>query len=332
MPNPDPLGEAVRRRDFVKAVAGSAAFWPLGTRAQTGKLPTIGFLGTVTPSTWPYEAFDRRLRELGWIEGKTVRIDYRWAGGNVERISAYAAEFVQAKVSVIVTGGNGVAAVKQATSTIPIVFAMAVDPVGSGFVESLSHPRGNVTGLSLQGPDVASKRLELLREVTPNRHRLGILVNVTYPATEKELAQVQTAAEALGFNTVVLSVRRTEDIAPALDSIGDRADTLYVISEALIHSNLPVICALALGARLPMIYGSVDAARAGALLSYGPSMSDLLGRAADMTNMILHGKKPADIPVEQPTKFELVINLKTAKALGLTIPHNLLVLADEVIE
>ena len=306
--------------------------WPLAIRAQqTGKLPTIGFLGTVTPSTWPYEAFDRRLRELGWIDGKTIRIDYRWASGNAERISAYAAEFVHAKVSVIVTGGNGVAAVKQATSTIPTVFAMAVDPVGSGFVDSLSHPGGNVTGLSLQGPDLAGKRLELLRKVAPNRHRLAVLVNVTYPAAEKELAQVQTAAEALGFKTVVLSIRRTEDIAPAFDRIGD-ADTLYVITEALIHSNLAAICALALGAHLPTIYGDADAARAGALLSYGPSFPDLLRRTADMTDMILHGEKPGDIPVEQPTKFELMINLKTARVLGLTVPDKLLALADEVIE
>ena len=323
----------MRRRDFVKAIAGSAALWPLATRAQeTRKLPTIGFLGTVTSSTWPYEAFDRRLRELGWIDGKTARIDCRWAAGDVERISAYAAEFVRANVSVIVTGGNGVAAVKQATSTIPIVFAMAVDPVGSGFVDSLSHPGRNVTGLSLQGPDLAGKRLELLREVAPNRHRLGVLVNVAYPAAEKELAQAQIAAEALGFEAAVLSIRRTEDIVPAFDKIGDRADTLYVISEALVHSNLAVISALALAAHLPTIYGDADAARAGALLSYGPSMRDMLRRTAEITDMILNGKKPADIPVEQPTKFELAINLKTAKALGLTIPESFLVRADEVIE
>jgi putative tryptophan/tyrosine transport system substrate-binding protein len=323
----------MRRRNFVKAIAGSVALWPLAIRAQqTGKLPTIGFLGTVTPSTWPYEAFDQRLRELGWIDGKTIRIDYRWAAGNAERISTYAAEFAHANVAVIVTGGNGVAAVKQATSTIPIVFAMAVDPVGSGFVDSLSHPGGNVTGLSLQGPDLAGKRLELLRKVAPNRHRLGVLVNVTYPAAKKELAQVQTAAEALGFKTAVLSIRRTEDIAPAFDKVGDRADTLYVIAEALVHSHLAAISALALGAHLPTIYGDADAARAGALLSYGPSMPDMLRRTADMTDMILHGKKPADIPVEQPTKFEFMINLKTAKALGLTVPPTLLALADEVIE
>jgi putative tryptophan/tyrosine transport system substrate-binding protein len=323
----------MRRRDFVKAIAGSATLWPLTTRAQeTGKLPTIGFLGTVTPSTWPYEAFDRRLRELGWIDGKTVRVDYRWAAGNAERISAYAAEFVHANVSVIVTGGNGVAAVKQATSTIPIVFAMAVDPVGSGFVDSLSHPGGNVTGLSLEGPDLAGKRLELLREVAPNRHRVGVLVNVAYPAAKKELAQVQTAAEALGFETIVLSIRRAEDIAAAFDSIGDRADTLYVIAEALVHSNLAAISARALGAHLPSIYGDADAARVGALLSYGPSFPDLLRRAADITDMILHDRKPADIPVEQPTKFELMVNLKTAKALGVTVPPMLLTFADEVIE
>jgi putative tryptophan/tyrosine transport system substrate-binding protein len=323
----------MRRRDFVKGIAGSAALWPLATLAQqTGNLPTVGFLGTVTPSTWPYEAFDQRLRELGWIDGKTIRIDYRWAAGSAERIRAYAAEFAHAKVSIIVTGGNGVAAVKQATSTIPIVFAMAVDPVGSGFVESLSHPGGNVTGLSLEGPDLAGKRLELLRKVAPNRHRLGVLVNITYPAAEKELAQVQSAAAALGFQTAVLSIRRAEDIAPAFDNIGDRADTLYVITEALIHTNIAAISALALGAHLPTIYGDADAARAGALLSYGPSFPDLLRRTAEMTDMILRGKKPADIPVEQPTKFVLMINLKTAKALGLTVPPTLVALADEVIE
>jgi putative tryptophan/tyrosine transport system substrate-binding protein len=333
MPNPDLLGDAVRRRDFVKAIAGSVALWPLAIRAQqTGRLPTIGFLGTVTPSTWPWEAFERRLRELGWIDGKTVRIDCRWAAGNTERISAYAAEFVHGNVSVIVTGGNGVAAVKQATSTIPIVFAMAVDPVGSGFVDSLSHPGGNVTGLSLEGPDLAGKRLELLREVAPNRHRLGVLVNVTYPAAEKELAEVQTAAKALGFQTTVLSIRKSEDIAPTFDKITDRVDTLYVIAEALVHSNLAAISALALGAHLPSVYGDADAARVGALLSYGPSMPDMLRRTADMTDMILHGKKPADIPVEQPIKFEFMINLKTAKALGLTVPSALVALADDVVE
>jgi putative tryptophan/tyrosine transport system substrate-binding protein len=323
----------MRRREFITLLGGGAAAWPLAARAQQpSKLPTIGFLGTVTSSTWPYEAFDRRLRELGWIDGKTVRIDYRWAAGNAERISAYAAEFVHSNVSIIVTGGNAVAAVKQATSTIPVVFAMAVDPVGSGFVDSLSHPGGNVTGLSLQGPDVAGKRLELLREVVPNRHRLGVLVNATYPAAEKELAQVQTAAEALGFKTAVQSIGRTEDIAPAIDNIRDRADMLYVISEALVHSNLAAISALALGAHLPTIYGDADATRAGALLSYGPSMRDMLRRSADMTDMILRGKKPADIPVEQPTKFEFTINLKTAKALDLAVPPTLLALADEVIE
>jgi putative tryptophan/tyrosine transport system substrate-binding protein len=323
----------MRRREFIAALGIAAAAWPRAVRAQqTGKLPTIGVLATTTPSGWPHEAFDLRLRELGWIDGKTIGIDYRWPGGNAERISAYAAEFVRAKVSVIVTGGNGVAAVKQATSTIPIVFAVALDPVGSGFVASLSHPGGNVTGLSLEGPDLAGKRLELLGEVAPNRHRLGVLVNVTYPAAEKELAQTQIAAAALGFKTVVLGIRRAEDIAPAFDGIGDRADTLYVIEEALVHSNLPAINALALSGHLPTIFGLAEAARAGALLSYGPSFPDLLRRAADMTDKILRGTKPGDIPVEQPTKFELVINLKTAKALGLEVPMHIQQLADEVIE
>jgi putative tryptophan/tyrosine transport system substrate-binding protein len=322
----------VKRRDFIVVLGGAAAAWPFAARAQSTKNPTIGFLGTVTPSAWPYEAFDQRLRELGWIDGKTVAIDIRWAGGNAERINAYAAEFVRAKVAVIVTGGNSVAAVKQATSTIPIVFAVAADPLGGGFVDNLSHPGGNVTGLSLQGPDVAGKRLDMLRMIVPNLHRVAILVDVTYPASKNELESCQAAAQTMGLETAILEIRQAADIEPAMASLHDKADALYVVADALTSANHNRISALALGARLPTIFGTNEEMNASGLMAYGPNLPDLFRRAAEMVDKILRGTKPGDIPVEQPTKFIFVINMTTAKALGLTVPPTLLALADEVIE
>lgn len=322
----------MRRRDFIRVIGGIAAAWPLAARAQQAKLPTIGFLGTVKQSAWPIEAFDKRLRELGWIEGQTITIEYRWAEGSGERITAFVAEFVRTKVDVIVTGGNAVSAAKQATSTIPIVFAVAVDPVGSGFVDSLARPGSNVTGLSLQSPELVGKRLELLRTTVPGQRRLAVMANVGYPAAKHELAQVQAAAEALGFEVVVLEIRRAEDIKPAFDNLKDRADVLYVADDALVASNTDRINTLALGARLPTLFGTRRGTQAGSLLSYGPSLPDLFRRAAELVDKILHGTKPSDIPVEEPSKFELVINLKTAAVLGIEVPHSLLVLADEVIE
>jgi putative ABC transport system substrate-binding protein len=322
----------MKRREVIRLLGGAAA-WPLAARAQQpGKLPTLGFLGTVTRSTWPIEAFAQRLQELGWIDGRTITVDYRWADGHADRIVEFATEFVRSKVDLIVTGGNAVATAKQATSTIPIVFAVAVDPLGSGFVDSLAHPGGNVTGLSLQGPEVAGKRLELLREIAPGRRRLAIMVNVGYVAANKELAQVQSAAAALGFDTVVLEIHRAEDIAPAFDGLKERADALYVVAEALLSSNGRRINTLALGERMPTIFGTREGMQDGGLISYGPSMAPLFRRAAEFADKILRGTKPGDIPVEQPTKFELIVNLTTAKALGLTIPPNLLAVADEVIE
>ena len=323
----------MRRREFISLLGGAVVTRPLAARAQQpAKLPTLGFLGTVTQSTWPVELFARRLQELGWIDGRTITVEYRWADGHADRIIEFAAEFVRSKVNLIVTGGNAVAAAKQATSTIPIVFAVAVDPVGSGFVDSLSRPGGNVTGLSLQGPDLAGKRLELLREIVPGRRRLAIMVNVGYVAAKTELAQVQSAAAALGFDTVLLEIRRVEDIGPAFDGLSERADALYVVTEALVSSNGLRINTLALGARMPTVFGTREGIQAGGLISYGPDLPALFRRAAEFADKILHGAKPGDIPVEQPTKFDLVINLTTAKALGLTIPPNLLAIADEVIE
>jgi putative tryptophan/tyrosine transport system substrate-binding protein len=324
----------MRRRDFIKVFSGAAVAWPLAVRAQqAGKLPTIGFVG-VDSTIWSplTAAFVGRLRELGWIEDRTIAIEYRWSEGRPERAAEIAAEFVHLKVDVIVTIGTAVPTIKQATSVIPIVFAIAADPVGGGFVASLARPGGNVTGLSLQANDTAGKRLELLRQVVPRLHQLAIMGNVSYPAAALEMREVQVTARALGLEVAPLEIRRAEDIAPTFAALKAQADALYVVQEALVSANRTRIITLALGARLPTSFLTRDHVQAGGLMSYGPSFPDQYRRAADLVDKILHGTKPGDIPVEQPTKFELVINLTTAKALGLEVPHNLLVLADEVIE
>jgi putative ABC transport system substrate-binding protein len=325
----------MRRREFIALLGGAAAVWPLAARAQQpGKLPTVGFLGVSTPSAWSHwvAAFGQRLRELGWIEGRTVAIEVRWAEGRGERFTEIAAEFVRLKVDVIVTAGSAVAAAKQATSVIPIVFAVANDPVGSGLVASLARPGGNVTGLSLQASDLAGKRLELLREVLPGLRRLAIMGNAGYAASMLEIGEVQAAARVLGLDIDVLEIRRAEDIAPAFGALKSGAQALYVCADALANANRTRINTLALGARLPTMHGLRDYLEAGGLMSYGPNVPDLFRRAGDYVDKILRGTKPGDLPVEQPTKFELVFNLITAKALGLTLSPMLLARADEVIE
>jgi ABC-type uncharacterized transport system substrate-binding protein len=323
----------MRRRDFITLLGGAAA-WPLAVRAQQAKMPVLGFLGTTSPSAWsrPVAAFEQRLRELGWIPGRTIIIDYRWTEGRNEQALAIAQSFVQRKVNIIVAGGNAVAAVKQATASIPIVFPVAVDPLGSGFVDSLSRPGGNVTGLSLQGADVASKRLQLLREVVPALRQLAIMVNVAYPAAKKELAECEATSRALGLEATLWELRRPEDIATAFDSLGGSAEALYVVSDALTNTHYARIATLASSARLPTIFGTTDSITSGGLMAYGPNLPDLFRRAGDYVDKILRGAKPGDIPVEQPTKFTFLINLTTAQALGLTVPQTLLALADEVIE
>ena len=322
------------RRAFITVLGGAAA-WPLAARAQqAGKVPTIGFLGTTTASAWgPWTAaFVQRLRELGWIEGRNLAIEYRWADGRTGRFTEIAAEFVRLKVDVIVTGGLSAVAVKQATSVIPIVFAVAADPVGTGLVASLVRPGGNVTGLSTQAPDLVGKRLELLREAVPELRRLAILANIGYPASVIEMSAVQAAAPTLGLEVVALEIQRAEDIAPAFEALKDRADALYVITDALVSTNRIRINTFTLAARLPTMHGVREYIEAGGLMSYGPNYPDLFRRAGDFVHKILHGAKPGDIPVEQPTKFDLVINVATAKALGLTVSPMLLARADEVIE
>jgi putative ABC transport system substrate-binding protein len=323
----------MRRREFITLVGG-ATVWPTAAQAQqAGKPPTIGFLGTTTASAWqPWTAaFVQRLRELGWIEGHNLAIEYRWAEARSERFGEIAAEFVRFKVDVIVTGGNAAVAVKQATSIVPIVFVLG-DPVGTGLVASLARPGGNVTGLTNQQPDLAGKRLEILREVVPSLRRLAILANVDYPFAMLEMAEVQTAGGTLGLDVANFEIRQAEDIAPAFEALKGRADALYVVDDALTVSNRTRINTLALAARLPTMCGTRAVVEAGGLMSYGPNFPDLFRRAGDFVDKILRGTKPVDIPIEQPTKFDLVINLTTAKALGLTMPESFLLRADEVIE
>ena len=325
----------MRRREFITLLGGAAAAWPLAARAQQrATLPTIGFLGPTTPDAWNQYVivFVRQLHELGWIEGRTVAIEYRWGEGRPERYAEIAAEFVQLNVAIIITSGVAVPLAKQATSAIPIVFAVANDPVGSGLVASLARPGGNVTGLSVQSPDLVGKRLDLLREVLPGLHRLAIMANVDYPAALLEMREVQEAGRLLGFDVHAFEIRRAEDIAPALEEIRGRADALYVCTDALVATHRVRINTIANAARLATMHSAREYVAVGGLISYGPSYLDLFRRAANYVDKILRGANPANLPIEQPTRFDFVINLTTAKTLGLTIPKSFLLRADEVIE
>jgi ABC-type uncharacterized transport system substrate-binding protein len=324
----------MRRRDVITLLGGAVAARPLSAARAQQNVPVIGFLGTTSPSAWRDQiaSFEQRLGELGWTSGRTITIEYRWTEGRNEQARAIAEAFVERKVDIIVAGGNAVAATMQATSSIPIVFPVAVDPLGSGFVASLSRPGGNVTGLSIQGTDVAGKRLQMLHEIVPALRRLAIMANVAYPAAGKELAECQAAARALGLDVTLMELREPEDIAATFNSLAGGAEALYVASDALTNTNYARIASLALSARIATIFGTTDSIRSGGLMAYGPNISDLFRRAGDYVDKILRGAKPADIPVEQATKYSLVINLATARALGLAASPTLLALADEVIE
>jgi putative ABC transport system substrate-binding protein len=325
----------MRRREFTVLLGGTAV-WSLAAHAQQpGKLPTIGFLGANTPSVqsqWT-AAFVQRLRELGWTEGRNIAIEYRWGEGRFDRSPEIFAEFVRLKVDVIVTHGTAnVLAAMHTTSVIPIVFAAISDPVGDNIVASLARPGGNVTGMSNQSTGLVGKRLELLREVVPNLRRLAILANAGSPSTLPEVRDIQTVAHTLGLEVMIPDIRQAEDITPAMEALKGRADAIYIQAEPLFNFNRVRINTLALSARLPTVVGFRPFADAGGLISYGPNFPDLFRRAAEYVDRILRGVKPGELPVQQPTKFELVINLKTAKALGLTIPVRLLARADVVIE
>jgi putative ABC transport system substrate-binding protein len=329
-------GMVMQRREFMALVGGAAAAWPLAARAQQSKkLPTIGYFSANTSavaSPWT-AAFVQRLRELGWIEDRTVAILYRYGEGTTEHTQAFVSEFVRLKVDVIVVHGEqNILAARQATSTIAIVFPLSSDPIGSGFVASLARPGGNLTGLSIQSTDLAGKRIELLREVVPGLHRFAILGNMASPANLLEINEVNAAARTLGMETSMLDVGRADEIVPAFKTLKVPLDALYVCASPFSNTNRIRINTLAAAARLPSMHGFREAVEAGALMSYGANFPDLFHRAAEFVDKILRGAKPANIPVEQPTRFDLVVNLTTAAALDLTIPETFLVRADEIIE
>ena len=322
----------LQRRDFITLLGGTAAAWPLAARAQQGaKLPTIAFLSSSASPTWD-AAFEQRLRELGWIEGRTVTLVHRLAQGHPERYPEILAEFVRLNVDVIVTSSTALPVAKQATSKIPIVFGMAQDPVGTGFVASLARPGGNVTGLSAQQADTAGKRVGFLREAVPSLRHLALMADLGDPGIRLEIGGVQAAAQELGLEVAMVDIRRTEDIAPAFDKLRGSAEALYVAADAVLNSNRTRVITWEHVGRLPTMHGLREDADAGGLMSYGPNAPDMWRRTAEIVDKILRGAKPADIPVAQPTKFELVVNLTTARAIGVALPSSLLAIADEVIE
>ena len=325
----------MKRREFIALMGGAAVAWPLAALAQQSGMRRVGFLGAATPSVasqW-VAAFVQRLKELGWVENQNLAIEYRWAEGRYERFAEIANEFVRLKVDVIMTWSGGpVIAAKQATTVIPIVFALQTDPVGTGLVASLSHPGGNVTGLSVEQTDTVGKRLDLLREIVPGLKRLAIMANVAGPGAVLEMAEVVAAAQTLGIEIVPSKIQKADDIAVAFDSFKGRAEALYISTDPLVFTNRIRINTLAQSARLPTMYSQREYVEAGGLVSYGANIPDLFRRSAEYVDKILRGAKPADLPVEEPIKFDLVINLTTAKALGLTIPQTLLHRADDVIE
>jgi ABC-type uncharacterized transport system substrate-binding protein len=318
-------------------LGGAAAAWPRAARAQQqrAKVPILGFLGSGTQSSDSQfvAAFGRRMRALGWIEGRDVTIEYRWGEGRADRFAELAAELVRLKADIVFTYGSSTsAAAKQATSVIPIVFTLVGDPVEIGLVASLARPGSNVTGVSNQSSDLGSKRLELLRDLLPSLRRIAVLVDVGNPSAVLDMGQVRTVAEALSLEVAIREIRRAEDVVSAFEGLGGHADALTIPPSALTFTNRFRINTLALGARLPTMYGSREYIEPGGLMSYGPNFPDLFRRAAELVDKVLRGAKPADIPVEQPIKFDLVINLIAAKALGLQIPDKLLATADEIME
>ncbi len=331
--------DQLRRREFI-TLLGGAAMWPLAARAQqqqAGKLPRIGFLGLTSPSDRPslLDAFRQGLRELGWVEGQNIVIDYRYAEGRVDRLPDLAADLVRLKVDLIVSlGTQGVTAAKNATETIPIVMIAVRDPVDTGLIASLARPGGNVTGVSgYAGLETVAKQLALLNETVPKIRRVAILSNPGNAYHQLAIRELNVAARSSGVQLQLLEARGPNEFDGAFAAMAkERVGALLVVSDVIFNNHRTRLADLAARSRLPAAYGVRESVEAGGLMSYGPSFLDLHRRAATYVDKILKGAKPADLPVEQPTKFELVINLKTAKALGLEVPPTLLARADEVIE
>jgi putative ABC transport system substrate-binding protein len=324
----------IGRREFITLLGGAAATWPLAAGAQqAGKIHKVGYLSPSVPNVFTPLLFDD-LRELGWIEGKNVAFERRFAENRLERLPELAAELVRLNVDVIVaTGTLGPLAAKRATSTIPIVMTAAGDPLGSGLVASLARPGGNVTGMSLMVPDLGGKRLELLKELLPRLSRVAVLWNAANPYPAIVFKETQAAGRTLGIEVQSLEVRSPDDFDGAFEAaIKQRPDALMTVEDPLTVTYQKRIADFAVANQLPSLQGFSEDVKAGALISYGANAADLIHRAAGYVDKILKGAKPADLPVQQPAKFELVINRKTAKAIGGTIPPTLLARADEVIE
>jgi putative ABC transport system substrate-binding protein len=325
----------MRRRKFIKLIGG-AATWPLAARAQEATSPKrIGFLLVgLSPESKEVQVFRQELRKAGYFEGRNLVIEWRSANGDYDRVPALVADLIRSNVDVIVEDSTiGTQVAKRATSTIPIVMALVLDPIGSGLVESLTHPGGNITGLSMMAMELYPKRLQLLKEVNPQLTRAAVWWNPDHPFHAKAVEEIKAAAPSLSIELSFAAVRKPEQFAPAFsDLTRANAQAFYVVDDPIFFAHRGILLQLASTARLPTIYETRRYPEAGGLISYGPDLHDLFRRAAIYVNRILKGAKPADLPVEQPTKFELVINLGTAKALGLTIPDKLLALADDVIE
>jgi putative tryptophan/tyrosine transport system substrate-binding protein len=325
----------MRRRDFITLFGGVAA-WPLAARAQqAGKVFRIGFLGSPSAASLPerIEAFRAGLRNLGYQEGRDITIEYRWADGRLDQLPALAAELVRLNVDVIVTHGiPGILAAKQATATIPIVMAVSGDAVASGLVSSLARPGGNVTGLTIFAPELAVKRLELLKESVPGLTQVGVLLNPANPISDPIVPAMEVAAQSLKLELAQFAVRGPAEFEGSFAAMAARrVDALVVLDDSMLLAQAPAIASLALQQRVPSS-GFIEFAIAGGLMAYGVNLPDMFRRAAAYVDKILKGARPSDLPVEQPTKFETVINLKTAKAIGFAVPTALLLRADEVIE
>ena len=327
----------MRRRDFIQGIAAISAVWPLVVRAQQSGSPVIGFLSSASPDTYvsQLKAFREGLKENGYVEGQNVAIEYRWAQDQIAQLPGLASELVRRPVSVIAAGGSPASAIaaKSVTTTIPIVFMNAADPVAVGLVASFNRPGGNVTGATLLSAELVAKRMGILRDLLPSVKKIAMLANPTRPGVEAQKAQVQEAAQAIGLALHILDASSERDIDAAFEAVVRQQDGVLVVApDALFLDRRVQIADLATRYRIPTMYELRNYVEAGGLISYGATSLDLYRQGGALTGQILAGKKPADLPVLQPTKFELVINLKTAKALGIDVPVSMQMLADEVIE